>query len=147
MARTYIERQDLPEDVRRLFDAVLDAAAPWSPSAVAEYSPPVDVIETADGVEVLVDLPGTAASAVQVILSRNILLIAGHKVAPACDHHHQTTFHLAERAFGRFARAVRLDGAFEGARAAATLIAGELRVAIPRVEERRGREIRVPVRA
>jgi HSP20 family protein len=149
VARIYIERQDLPEDVRRLFDEILDGSALVGSPAGAECSPPVDVVETNDSVEVVMDLPGIPPSAVQVIFARNILLIAGHKAATACDHRHQdqAAFLLAERAFGRFARAVRLDGAFEGGRAAATLTAGELRVAIPRIEERRGREIRIPVRA
>ena len=145
MARIYIERQDLPEDVRRLFDTIWEE---WDflPAAAAECSPPLDVRETDNGVEVLVDLPGVHASAVQVLFARNVLLVAGHKLPPTCDHD-EAAFHLAERAFGRFARAVRLDGAFEGARASATLNAGELRVAIPRIEDRRGREIRIPVRA
>jgi HSP20 family molecular chaperone IbpA len=55
-------------------------------------------------------------------------------------------FHLAERGFGRFARAVRLAGAFDAGRARATLNAGELRVVLPRIDERRGSEIRIPIR-
>jgi HSP20 family molecular chaperone IbpA len=54
---------------------------------------------------------------------------------------------VAERVFGRFGRAVRLTGAFDVGRAEATLRAGELRVSLPRIEERRGREHRIPVRA
>jgi HSP20 family molecular chaperone IbpA len=41
---------------------------------------------------------------------------------------------------------VRLNGAFDVGRADATLRAGELRVTLPRIEERRGRERRIPVR-
>ena len=42
-------------------------------------------------------------------------------------------------------RAVRLTGAFDAGKATATLSAGELRVILPRIEERRGRDIRIPV--
>ena len=146
MARVFIERQDLPEDVRRLFDSIWDEVDPSQQSFRAECSPPIDVVETDAGIEILVDLPGVARSTVQIVFARNVVLVAGHKVPRACDHD-EAAFHLAERCFGRFARAVRLDGAFEGAKAAATLSAGELRVAIPRIEDRRGREIRIPVRA
>jgi HSP20 family protein len=145
MARVYIERQELPEDIRRLFDA-LWADGELTRQTAAEYFPPVDVIETEGGIEVLVDLPGVPSAAVQVVLARNVVLIAGHKLPPTCDHD-EAAFHLAERAFGRFARAVRLDGAFDGAKATATLNDGELRVAIPQIDDRRGREIRIPVRA
>jgi HSP20 family protein len=58
----------------------------------------------------------------------------------------EASFNLVERDFGRFARAVRLSGAYHTARASATLANGELRVRVPKVEERRGRDIAVPVK-
>jgi HSP20 family protein len=146
VARIYIERQELPEDIRQLFDAMCDGAGVPHLAAAAECSPALDVVETETGIEVFVDLPGVAASAIQVVFARNVLLVAGHKPLPACDHG-EAAFHLAERSFGRFARVIRLEGAFEGARASASLSAGELRVAVPRIDDRRGREIRIPVRA
>ena len=42
-------------------------------------------------------------------------------------------------------RAIRLTGAFDAGKATATLSAGELRVMLPRIEERRGGDIRIPV--
>jgi HSP20 family molecular chaperone IbpA len=59
--------------------------------------------------------------------------------------HSQAAFHLAERTFGRFARAVRISGAFDAGRATATLVEGELRVILPRIEERRGHDIRIEI--
>ena len=67
-------------------------------------------------------------------------------VSAACEHCGQAAFHVAERVFGRFTRAVRLSGAFDVARADARLRDGELRLVLPRIEERRGREHRIPVR-
>jgi HSP20 family molecular chaperone IbpA len=75
-----------------------------------------------------------------------MILVAGTKVPKACAHG-DATFQLAERCFGRFARAVRLAGAFDAGRANASLVAGELRIVLPRIEERRGRDIRIPVNA
>jgi HSP20 family protein len=145
MTRIYLERQDLPADLQRLFDVLASGDTPRQ-GAAAECSPPMDVIETDEAVEVIVDLPAVPASAVQIVFARNVLLVAGQKAPPACDHHRDAAFHLAERGFGRFARAVRLDGAFDAGRAAATLAAGELRVTLPRLADRRGREIRIPIR-
>jgi HSP20 family molecular chaperone IbpA len=56
-------------------------------------------------------------------------------------------FHLAERAYGRFARAVRLSGAFDAGRARAKIESGQLRIVLPRMEDRRGRMYTVPVDA
>lgn len=112
----------------------------------AECSPALDIIETATGLEILVDLPGVPPSAVQVLVEANTLTIAGQKQPPSCVHDN-AGFHLAERAFGRFARAVEIDGAYDVEKAGATLSHGELRVTLPRLEERRGRRMTIPVRS
>ena len=134
----------MTDDVRRLLELV-DQGAAW-PSAAGECSPPLDVIETATALEVVMDLPGVASESVHVVFARNTLVVAGQKAAAACEHP-EAAFHLAERAFGRFARAVRITGAFDAGAAQARLTAGELRVVLPRIDERRGREIRIPVQA
>jgi HSP20 family molecular chaperone IbpA len=72
------------------------------------------------------------------------VIVAGRKVPASCSHR-EAAFHLAERDFGRFVRAVRLSGAFDGGKAQASLAGGELRVVLPRVQERRGRDIRIDV--
>ncbi len=111
----------------------------------AECTPPLDVVETGAAIEILIDLPGVPASAIEIVFADNVLLIAGEKLPALCEHA-DAGFHMAERAFGRFARAVRVDGAYDAGRAAASLSHGELRVVLPRIEERRGARIRIPVR-
>jgi HSP20 family protein len=135
MARVYVERRELPDDLRRLIE---------SGAAAVEYTPPLDVIETDTGVQLLLDLPGVTAARIDIVFSRNVVLIAGDKPAPVPDHG-DATFHVAERAFGRFARAIGLEGAFDASKAVATLTNGELRVVLPRIAERRGGRIRIPV--
>ena len=52
----------------------------------------------------------------------------------------------AEREFGRFARGVRVTGAFDVHRARATLREGELTIVLPKLDEdRRGRPHRIPI--
>jgi HSP20 family protein len=106
----------------------------------------VDVVETSAALEIVMDVVGVPADAVNVVVARNAVLITGHKQPGACAHHGQADFHVAERTFGRFARAVRVAGAFDIARAEARLRDGELRVILPRIDERRGREHRIPIR-
>ena len=133
------------EDVRRLID-MLEEASDFR-DAAGDCVPPLDVLETAAGIEIVMDLPGLTADGVQVVFARNVLVIAGQKHPASCEHHQEAAFHLAERTFGRFARAVRVSGAFDAGAAVATLRGGELRIVLPRIDERRGREIRIPVRA
>ena len=136
MAHVFGERRDLPDDLRRLLDA--------GPAAV-ECTPPIDVVETDSAIEVLLDLPGVAAAQLDIVFSRNVLLISGEKSPAVVDQSDAAAFHIAERAFGRFARAIGLDGAFDAGKAVATLAAGELRVVLPKLHERRGARIRIPV--
>jgi len=135
MARVYVERRELPDDLRRLLDA--------GPAAV-ECTPALDVVETDTAVQLLLDLPGVSAAQLEIVFSRNVLLISGEKT-PAAPQDGDAAYHIAERAFGRFARAIGLDGAFDAGKATATLKNGELRVVLPRLEERRGGRIRIPV--
>jgi HSP20 family molecular chaperone IbpA len=129
------------DDLRHLL-GVLEGSGP---STAAECTPPLDVLDTAAGLEILVDLPGVPASAVQVVVSRSTILIAGEKLPPQSGGH-EAGFHLAERGFGRFVRTVHFDGSYDVAQATASLVSGELRIMLPRIEERRGREIRIPIR-
>jgi len=116
------------------------------PASAGDCTPPMDVVETAAGVEVLMDLPGVPRSALRVLFSQGTLIVAGRKLPASCRHR-EAAFHLAERGFGRFVRAVRLAGAFEAGTARASLTAGELRIFLPRIDDRRGREIRIDVTA
>lgn len=143
MARIFLERREMDDDLRRLFDQLIRTDG----ATHAECAVPLDVVETSQGIEVVVDLVGVHPDAVQVVVARDTLVVSGHKKPAACAHHGEATFHVAERVFGRFGRAVRLTGsAYDVGRAEATLRAGELRVTLPRIEDRRGREHRIPVR-
>jgi len=144
VARIFLERRDLDDDLHRLFDHLTTADARSSPEV--ECRAPLDVVETPAGLEIVMDLAGVPIDAVQVIVAENTLIVMGRKNPAACEHEREAAFHVAERTFGRFARGVRLTGAFDVGGADATLRAGELRVLLPRIEERRGRKRRIPVR-
>ena len=136
MARVYVERRELPADLVRLLE---------NKSAAAECTPPMDVVESAQAIQVLIDIPGVPASDIEIVFAGNVLLIAGRKLPATCEHK-DAGFHMAERAFGRFARAIGVDGAFDAGRATASLVNGELRVVLPRITDRRGHQIRIPIR-
>ena len=142
MASIFLERRSLDEDLRRLFEQLTNVDAP----ATAECAVAMDVIETSAAIEIVMDLVGVSADAVNVVVASNTVLITGDKRPGACAHCGQAAFHVAERVFGRFARAVKLSGAVDVARADARLRDGELRVILPRIDDRRGREHRIPVR-
>jgi HSP20 family protein len=130
------ETRELAGDLQNLF-ADLDSSLPFDQRVYSgECHPALDVVETQSGVEILVDVAGVPAQAIRVLFRGDTLIIAGEKApsAPATA----PTFHLIEREFGRFARAVRLTGAFDVANARASIEAGELSIVLPRLADRRG---------
>jgi len=77
------------------------------------------------------------------VVRRGTLLVVGAKLSPPADT--GARFHLAERSYGRFARVIRLSGAADASRARATVESGQLRVVLPRIDDRRGRVYAIPV--
>ncbi|MEO8481416.1 MAG: Hsp20/alpha crystallin family protein [Acidobacteriota bacterium] len=138
----YQAAADLADDARRLL-VEIDKEVPGAAAVTADCRPPLDVLETADAIEVIVDVPGVPAESLRIAVRRSTLLVVGAKLATPVDPN--VRFHLAERSYGRFARAVRLAGAFDAARARAVVNGGLLRVVLPRVEDRRGRVLKIVV--
>jgi len=139
------EARELADDVRELFED-LAAHLPHDQRANSgECHPTLDVLETDEAVEVIVDVSGIPPAALRVLFRAGVLLIAGEKAPPRAAENH--TFHLVEREFGRFARAVRLTGAFDIGTARASIDDGELTIVLPKRVDRRGQSHRIPVTA
>ena len=136
---------DLADDVHRLLDDLARKRPEKRQLVAGECMPVVDVFETDKSVEIVLDLPGVSADAVRVLFKSGVLLIVGEKERPDLTRRGPASFHLVERDFGRFARAVRISAAIDGSQARARLINGELRVMLPRITERRGTGLLVPI--
>lgn len=134
---------DFASDIRRAFD---DLDRQFGVPGAGEYVPPVDVFDTSDGVTIVLDVPGVPVASIRAVIKNAVVIVIGEKPGAPCGSDH-AQFHVAERSFGRFARGIRLRGAFDASRASATLAAGELRITVPRLEDRRGREIVIPIQA
>ena len=146
------ETRDLAGDLRQLF-ADLDATLPPEHRVYSgECHPSLDVRETQGAVEVIVDVAGVPAQGIRILFRGDTLVIAGEKApgppssrSGGTGSSSEPTFHLVEREFGRFARAVRLTGAFDISRARASLAGGELTIVLPRIAERRGQPHLIPL--
>jgi HSP20 family protein len=130
------DSRELVDDLRQVFADLAATLAPEQRAHSGEYHPALDVVETASAVEILVDVAGVPAEAVRVLFRGDVLIVAGEKAPPPTAS--EPSFHLLERGFGRFARAVRLSGAFEIGDARAQLVNGELTIVLPRRLDRRG---------
>ena len=137
------ESGELAEDVHELFSDLAATLKHDQRAFSGECHPPLDVRETDAAVEILVDVAGIPAEALRVLFRSGVVLIAGEKAPPAVTE--EQTYHLVEREFGRFARAVRLDGAYDIGAATAHIERGALVIILPKLADRRGRPHRIRV--
>lgn len=131
------EAAEFAEDLHRMF---LDLG---SSALTGECSPALDMFETDTGIEIVMDLPAVSQSAVRVAAKNNVILIVGEKTPRRSRG--EASFHLVERGYGRFARVLRLTTACDMSRARAVLRNGELHISLPKLKERRGRAITIPL--
>lgn len=135
------EAGDLADEVRHVF---LELGRVFGTESIAgECAPAVDVYETDDTLEIVVDMPGVNPDAVRILAKRDAVLIAGDKTPRRAPG--ESSFHLVERGYGRFARVIRLARACDTAKARASIAKGELRVSLPKIADRRGAVIPIKI--
>jgi HSP20 family protein len=137
------ESAELADDIRELFQDLASTLRHDLRAYSGECHPSLDVLETESAMAVIVDVAGVPKEALRILIREGVLLIAGEKAPPLSKG--EQTFHLVEREFGRFARAVRLTGAFDIAKSHATLDGGELTIVLPKLADKRGRAHLIPI--
>src|SRR5687768_15893541 len=135
---------DLTHEVRRLFEDLARRRPDRRHMVSGECLPLLDVFETERTIELVLDVPGVNADSVRIMIKGGVVLVVGEKERPEPSRG-PASFHLVERDFGRFARAVRIHAAVDTSLARARLKNGELRIILQKIQERRGREIILPV--
>src|SRR5262245_3635300 len=136
------ESAEFADEFGRLLTEIRQSASGY---LTAECSPPLDVYETDEAFEIAMDLPGVEAGALRIVIKGSAVLIAGEK-APRRSRG-DSSFHLVERSYGRFARVARLAKPCDSSQARASLVSGELRVWLPKLTDRRGRTIAIQIAA
>lgn len=106
------------------------------------WAPPVDVIETAEGYVVTVEVPGVSPETIDLSVTGRALAIRGAK--PADEARPQTL--VSERRYGPFHREVVLPGDFDFESAQAEARLGVLFIRLPKREASRPRTIPVQSR-
>src|SRR4051812_33618195 len=109
------EVSEFGEEIRQLFSAI--GRTFGADMLTGHCSPALDVYERDDAMEIVADLPGVDPAFVRVVAKGEAILIVGEKAARRARP--ESSFHLVEREFGRFARAVRLGHSCDTAAARA----------------------------
>jgi HSP20 family protein len=142
---SFPEVHELSDDVRKILEEFDRRPRGPCHGVSSVYAPALDVVETPTSIEVHLDVPGVAVEAIRVFIKNGNLVIVGEKLSAEGCGGDGSAFHLVERGFGRFARVVRLHTAIDASRAQAVVRSGELRITVPRIDDRRGQEIMLRV--
>lgn len=136
------------ERLRNEFERWLEAAWSQGERAIDAIGirgrgslPPVDVIEDAESVRVLFNVPGVRAEAIELTLAGHMLTISG--VFPAADLGVDGEKHIAERPEGEFRRSVPLPASVQPETISATCADGVLTVTVAKTEQQKARKIPV----
>lgn len=141
-----LELQRLRDRVGRLFAALQEATVAEDPLAAETWAPPVDLCETADLIVLRVELPGLTAEQVRIGATNTQLRIWGEKKRRVARN--RILSHLcSERSYGRFSRIVPLRWTVSVQEASAELANGMLTISLPKIEDRRGVEFKIPVKS
>ncbi|HZE62791.1 MAG TPA: Hsp20/alpha crystallin family protein [Pyrinomonadaceae bacterium] len=140
-----LELQRLRDRVGRLFAALQEATVAEDPLASETWAPPVDLCETAEAIVVCVELPGLTAEQIKVGATNTQLRIWGEKKRRMPRN--RILSHLcSERSYGKFSRIVPLRWTVSIQDAKASVDNGMLIVRLPKIEDRRGVEFKIPVK-
>jgi HSP20 family protein len=139
-----IELKRLTERIGQLFTVLQEAADAQMAEVPGAWIPPVDVCETANAICVRIELPGVSAHQIKIGLNGNKLRICGQKKKK--EFRKRIVSHLcSERSYGNFNRVVPLRWTISVTKARAELSCGVLLIDLPKINDRRGSEFRIPV--
>lgn len=103
--------------------------------------PPVNIWQGPEAIAITAELPGVEADAIDITVKDNVLTLSGERKPPEVPE--GATWHRNERAYGKFARAIRLPFSASDENVEARLQNGVLLVVVGRPEQDRPRKIEI----
>jgi HSP20 family protein len=132
------------DDFRRLQEAIDGVLADGNANGIRSLPrgsfPPVNVVQTADDVQVYVFVPGVDAKALDVSIQQGLLKISGRR-AVARDQ--KAAYYRQERFDGEFSRSISLSDDIDPERAQASYCEGILQIKLRRREATKPRQIEI----
>jgi HSP20 family protein len=121
-------------ELDRLFQEAL--AVGETGRVASEWQPAIDVVETAEAILILAEVPGLTALDLTVEVKGTLVTLSGTKSTPLPSAP-RIKFQCVERGHGRFLREIQLFWPVNSHNGTATLKDGLLMISFPKVEEKR----------
>jgi HSP20 family protein len=143
MARPYLPsffgRGDDPfgslfREVQKTFED-FSQRTPFARFSSDTLSPKIDVAESKDAIVVTAELPGVEEKDIDVTLSDDVLTIRGEKRTERDKEDKDKNWHVVERSYGSFSRAIPLPFDADPAKVEAKFDKGVLHIHLPKPAE------------
>lgn len=134
--------ESIQSDLNRLFGRTYggERGSGEAPGQVA-WVPPLDILETQDGLVVHVELPGIEPASVEVSVEDSTLSIRGER--RFYENVGEEAVHRVERRYGTFGRSLTLPSSCDPNRIEASFDKGVLTISIPKAEEAKPKKINI----
>lgn len=139
----YLEIARIQSEINKMFEVLLEFKDEGGGTNTNAWIPSVDVCEVKEELVLRAELPGVPANSVRLTALSGALVITGDR--PRTQPGEDAKFHCMERSFGKFRRVIPLGLPINTRDARAILKNGILSVYFPKVSNRRGEEVVIPV--
>ena len=122
----------------------MEAEALLDSLTLGTWLPNVDLCETNELYTVRVELPGVDLKDISLTIRDAVVRVSGVKREPNVSQK-LLCYYCLERRYGKFLREINLESVVDARRATAQLDNGVLIVELPKLVERRGRVLEIPI--
>ena len=132
---------NLRDELDSFFDMPFWSGSDRTTQLFTGWSPALDLYESGDHFEAVVELPGMRKDVIDISLHDGTLTISGERKRESNDN--GETAQRTERYVGTFRRSITLPTRVDATKVSATYQDGILKVALPKAEEAKPKQIQV----
>jgi HSP20 family protein len=109
-------------------------------------APKIDIAETKDAIDLTAELPGVGEKDVDVTLADGMLTIRGEKKTERDERNKDKNWHVVERSYGSFSRAIPLPFDPDPAKVEAMFDKGVLHIHLPKPAEMAKKQQKIEIK-
>jgi HSP20 family protein len=137
--------RSLFQEVQKTFED-FSRRTPFARFSSDMLSPKIDVAESKDAIEVTAELPGVDEKDVEVTLADDVLTIRGEKKTEREEQDTDKNWHVVERSYGSFTRAIPLPFDPDATKVEAKFDKGVLRIRLPKPAEMTKKQQKIEIK-
>jgi HSP20 family protein len=133
----------LHREIDRLYDDFARASLTGVQQGMDRLVPSMDVTETDKEIVVTAEMPGLERKDIDISIDNDLLTIRGEKKVEEEKKDEKKNYHVTERSYGVFYRALQLPGGIDSSKVQATVQSGVLRITIQKPARSQATKIEV----